>query len=155
MEWRSLAASYWCRNVSKNAFREVADILIRNKNEFVQLSKGHFLPSSAHWKQCGAAIFGTSQFTNLLNSPVESPCLCNFSSLRTSVGTYLVSEAHLLQELHCFQVLGKITIGNCSKRHFSTNPWSFCYQVQLSSLICCVAWVHSFMVHLLCEFPDC
>ena len=45
--------------------------------QFVRM--GHFLPSSANRKWCAAAIFGVPKFANLLYSPVELTCLCNFS----------------------------------------------------------------------------
>ena len=63
----------------------------------------------------------------------------------------------LNQELHCFQALCKVTIANCFKRLFSTNPQSFCYQARLSGLNCilhfCVVWVHSCSFHSPWEFP--
>ena len=57
------------------------------------------------------------------------------------------------QELHCFKVLCKVTTAKCFKRHFSTNPWSFCLpSMALRSqlcLVCSVGWVHSCWVHFL------
>ena len=67
------------------------------------------------------------------------------------------------QELHCFQVLYKVTIANCFKKTLQYEPLVFLLPIKHSSqlstvlhwVVFCVGWIHSCLVHFLWEFPGC
>ena len=86
------------------------------------------------------------------------------ASLLVNNGISIIGFIEVLlwnQELHCYQVLCKVTIANCFKDisaqtlGLSASKHGFRVSTVLHWVVCCVGWVHSCWVHFLWELPGC